>query len=308
MWLIDNIFDESFQKKLERGSIAAVGAFDGIHWGHRFILEGMAKTAKAEDMIGVAITFSPHPREFLDPDGPPFLITTLEEKIEILGELGVEALAIIPFGEILSLSPREFVYKYIVRGVHARDIWAGYNHTFGRGGVGNVDSLKVFGEEFGYNVRVIPPFTVNGEVISSTKVRETMAEGDMEMTSRLLGRRYSLRGMVVKGNGRGRTLGFPTANLEVEKRKLLPKDGVYVVTARVNGNSLSGIMNIGFRPTFGENARNVEVHIIDFSGDLYGLELEADFVSRLRDEISFHDLDTLKLQIAKDRKNALVSF
>jgi len=307
MWLIDNIFDEAAQRELAKGSVVAVGAFDGIHWGHRLIIGELRRIACEEKLISLVITFDPHPREVLNPDGRPFLITTLEEKLEILEDLGIEAVAVVPFGGISSLSPEEFVRRYMIEGAHARCVVAGYNHTFGRGGAGNVASLKIFGREIGYKLLVVPPFTLNGEIISSTKVRESIAAGDVELANSLLGRRYSLRGEVVKGVGRGRALGFPTANLRVRKMKLLPKDGVYSVIADVGGSSLSGIMNIGFRPTFGGDVHTVEVHIIGFSGDLYGSELKVELVSYLRDEMPFQDVDMLKLQIAEDRKRAMIS-
>jgi riboflavin kinase/FMN adenylyltransferase len=308
MWLIDDIFEESVQKRLQKGSIVAVGAFDGIHWGHRLILEEMNRITRKETMTGLVVTFNPHPREVIDPEGPPFLITTFEEKVKILADLGIDALAVISFDEVSSLSPWEFVHRYIAEGAHAKGVLSGYNHTFGKGGVGNVSALKAFGEQLGYRLWVIPPLSIGGEIVSSTRVRETITGGNMEMCGRLLGRKYSLKGTVVKGEGKGKSLGFPTANLRVEKRKLFPKDGVYAVMVDVEGRSLSGVMNIGFRPTFGGDFRTAEVHIIDFSGNLYGSEIEVEFMFRLRDEIPFHDSYTLKLQMEEDKERVLVSF
>lgn len=280
--------------------VVAVGSFDGVHLGHREILRRLRERA---DVLGVAatvLTFEPHPLQVLT-DTPPPLLTLLEEKATLMDGTGVDRLVALPFDrQLAELSPQAFVLDVLAKGLAAREVLVGYNFTFGAGGAGTADTLCRMGEAAGLRVHVVPPQESGGRVISSTLVREHLLQGEVEAAAQLLGRPFVVRGRVVAGDGRGRNLGFPTANLEVATEKLLPARGVYAIRAKVDGEERPAVVNIGRRPTFHGRDVTVEVHIMDFAGDLYGTELSVEFLHYLRGEQAFASVDDLMEQIRRD--------
>lgn len=289
-------------------SVITVGTFDGVHKGHQALLDYVLERARRAGGQSVVLSFDPHPREVLSGKPMP-LLTTIEERAALLEDYGLDRFVVLPFTRDFSrLSPRAYVEKILVLGIGVREIVVGHDHSFGRGGEGNSALLQELGEEWGFSVDIIPAQLAERTVISSTRIRECLLnEGAVRQAAGLLGRPYHLRGEVVEGDRRGRTIGFPTANLEVsDERKIIPLDGVYAVRVRLlgensPGETLPGMMNIGRRPTFDGTRRVPEVHLLDFAGDLYGSELEVAFIERLRDEKAFDGPEALVQQLRRDR-------
>jgi riboflavin kinase / FMN adenylyltransferase len=284
----------------------SIGIFDGVHLAHRRILEELRGQA-APDGQSLLITFEPHPQQVLQGDAAPVpLLTPLDEKLGLLGESGLSGTCVIPFTRELSgLDPEKFVTEVLLRRCPVRKLVIGYNHAFGKGGAGGGDLLKRMGEERGFEVQIEPPVILDGEAVSSTRIRSLLIGGRAASANRLLGRRYSLYGSVVRGAGLGRKFGFPTANLSVESpQKLIPGNGVYAVFARVRGKSHPGICNIGTRPTVGGTRRSIETFIMDFDGDLYGTPLKVEIVEKMRDEVKFDSVRFMIGQMEKDREAA----
>ena len=284
-------------------SVVTVGTFDGVHVGHQAILRYLNERAEAVGGRSTVVTFDPHPREVVRGEHVP-LLTTLEERSALLAEHGVERFVVLPFTRDLSmLEPEAYVEEVLIGQVGLREIVIGYDHAFGRNRKGNRQTLERLGAEHGFSVDVIPEQIEHGITVSSTAIRRLLREeGDVREAAALLGRPYTLAGTVVRGARRGRTIGFPTANLHVEgKRKLVPKLGVYAVRVAWNGEPFGGMMNVGRRPTFEEEgAVSVEVHLFDFDGDLYGETLRVTFVERVRDEVRFDGPDALVAQLRRD--------
>jgi riboflavin kinase/FMN adenylyltransferase len=254
------------------------------------------------------VTFQPHPQGVLSPGAAPLVLSTKQEKLDTFARLGMDAVLLLPFTqELAALAPEEFVRGVLVDRVRVRELVVGYDFLFGKDRAGDSSLLQRLGRVFGFAVDVVPPVMVDGAAVSSSRIRESIAAGDMRTAARLLGRPYSFRGNVVKGVGRGKDLGFPTANLEVDPEKLLPSDGVYAVRAGVlepsqgERRARNGLMNIGVRPSFGGRERTVEVHLDGFSGELYRKQLEVEIVERIRDEMDFASSDDLASQIEIDR-------
>lgn len=289
-----------------RPRVVAIGSFDGVHRGHRRIIEQAVEESRAAGGESVVLTFDPHPLTVLAPGEKPALLTTAEEKARIIRELGVEVLLVIPFDTRLAgMSPEDFSLLILAREIRAQMVMVGYNFTFGHRGAGNADLLARLGRRHGYEVRIFSPITVGGEPVSSTLIRQCLAAGEVERAACLLGRYYSLSGRVGPGDGRGRELGFPTANLTWPGEKLLPADGVYAVQAAIEeGPSLPGVANIGHRPTFGSEGVAVEVHLLDYQGDLYGCSMELRFVEKIREEKTFAGPAELIRQIHRDVEKA----
>ncbi|NPA48390.1 MAG: bifunctional riboflavin kinase/FAD synthetase [Thermodesulfobacteria bacterium] len=286
--------------------VATIGNFDGVHLGHQALFKETVKRARAKNGTAVAITFHPHPLQVLRPEIPLKLICTLEQKIKLIEEAGLDYLLLLEFTrELASLEAEDFVEEILVRGLGIKELIVGYDYRFGRKRRGDTELLRLLGERFGFKVTVIPPQKVDGLTVSSTLIRELIAEGDVALAAKLLGRYYKLCGKVIPGHGRGkRLLGFPTANLKLSREKLLPKTGVYAVFVHLNGKKLPGVMNLGFNPTFGDGYLSAEVHIFDFEGDLYGKVICLSFVARLRDEKKFSSAEELARQIAEDCQRA----
>lgn len=289
-------------------TVLTIGNFDGIHLGHQRMLQRLRRRAEASAVPAVLLTFCPHPVEVLRPDLPHCLIQTLEQKLETLEALGfVDRVVVIPFTQEFSRMPAEqFIEEVLWRRFHPRRIIVGFNFSFGRDGVGNPEMLERFGEKWGFCVEVVAPVEVEGRVVSSSEIRKDLRQGRVVAARTLLGRPYGVRGRVVRGDGRGRTLGFPTANVEIEGDCCLKK-GVYAVLVKRCGKSLPGVANIGVRPTFSqeENASPLlEVHLFDFHDTIYGERIEVAFIDRIRDEIRFGGVEALKRQLTEDIREA----
>jgi riboflavin kinase/FMN adenylyltransferase len=288
-----------------RGAVATIGNFDGVHLGHQYIFQKVILHARQEKSRAVVITFEPHPKMVLHPERKPFyLITSLEEKIARIAETGMDGLLLIPFSlEFSHTTAREFVRSILWDRLRISKIYIGHDYTFGRGREGNETSLAVAGEQLGFAVEVVSAFKVGEAVISSTLTRNMILEGRVKEAALYLGRPYNLSGEVISGHRRGRDLGFPTANLRPDKA-LIPARGIYAVRLLLEGKARQGVLNIGFNPTFSDNALSVEVHIFDFDEDIYGKRLEVLFIDRIRDEMKFDGPAQLVEQIRRDVETA----
>jgi len=285
-------------------SVVALGAFDGIHLAHQTILDLAVARAHALGASGVACTFDPHPLQVLRPGQAPEPIATLAERLELIAARGIDVTVVIPFTlELSQVEPEAFVEEVLVGTLRAREIVVGFNHTFGRGARGDARLLQSLAPRLGFRAHVIPPLEVGGTPVSSSAVRDALRAGDVAAARRLLGRPWTLRGVVVRGAGRGRRLGFPTANVAPD-RPVLVAPGVYACTTEVAGQRRRAVVNVGVRPTFGEDTLAVEAYLLDFSGDLYGQTLRLVFVSRVREERRFPSVDALRAQIAADVETA----
>jgi riboflavin kinase / FMN adenylyltransferase len=285
----------------------AMGFFDGVHVGHQEVIRGAQAAAETEGGTAVIATFDPHPMKVLRPDTAPRLLTSTLHKSLILAQLGATHLLIIPFDHSLAaLSPESFIRTFTQAARPLGSITVGYNWAFGKGRSGNLETLTGLGKLLGFHVHGIAPVVVDEEPVSSTRVRLAVERGDFPAAARLLGRDYSIHGTIVQGRQLARKLGFPTANLAIEAEQL-PPIGVYAVRATVAGKSLKGVANLGLRPTVeqdGSAKRQLEVHLFDHTGDLYGQGIEVRFIQRLRDEMKMDSLEALKAQIALDATQA----
>lgn len=286
------------------GIALTLGTFDGVHRGHRKIIQRTVDEAKVLNGRAVLLTFDPHPREVIGRRGDPtYLLTTIEERIALLAHAGLDACLVLPFTRDLSILDAEtFFEEYIVRKMHARHVVVGVDHAFGRGRSGSAPALQAFGEKRGVDVTVVGEMMLDGIKVSSTAIRKALTEGRVRQATRFLGRPYTMSGVVIRGERLGRSLGFPTANLELSaENKLLPKNGVYIVAVQIGDEIHDGIMNIGRRPTVSKQVHiSVEVHIFITSGDLYGRKLHIALLDRLRDEIRFENREQLSAQIRTD--------
>jgi riboflavin kinase/FMN adenylyltransferase len=281
-------------------SAVALGAFDGIHLGHRAILGTAVTQARHDKLRALACTFDRHPMEVLQPDRAPLPITTLEERLELIAETGIDTTVVIPFTPaVAGIEAQTFVRDVLVGTLKAREIVVGFNHRFGRGARGDAKLLEALAATLGFRAHIVPALLVDGVAVSSSEIRAALQRGDLPDAARLLGRPYSIRGEVVRGAGRGRTLGFPTANVKTDRPLGLPV-GVYVCRLTVGGRQHQAVVNVGFRPTFGETELAVEAHVLDFTGDLYDERVTLTFVRRLREERKFPSVDALREQIALD--------
>ena len=282
-----------------RPSVVALGVFDGVHLGHRAILDtAVARTGPGA--TAVACTFDPHPAEVLQPDRAPLPITTLEERLALLGESGIALTVVVPFTTALAaMEPEAFVTEILVGRLGAREVVVGFNHRFGRAARGDAALLREIGGRLGFHTEVVPHTDVDGSPVSSSAIRAALQRGDLEVAARMLGRPYFVGGEVVSGAGRGRTLGFPTANIAAERPVLVPP-GVYACRLRVGEATHRAVLNAGVRPTFGEKVFTLEAHVLDFSGDLYGRPVRLDLIRRLREERKFAGVEALKAQVAAD--------
>ena len=266
------------------GSVVTVGTFDGVHRGHWRVLEAVRRRADAIGGPGVLVTFDPHPLRIVRPESAPQLLTTPVEKKEILAESGLQYAVFVNFTrELRHYSPERFVREILLSRLRVAELVIGYDHGFGRDRSGDVDTLRRIGESEGFAVHVVPPVQSGDEPISSTRIRAAVGAGDMRTAAAGLGRAYSLRGVVVRGEGRGRGLGFPTANIQVpESDKLMPLAGVYAVRGVLRSGPHDGVLHLGPRPTFPGSPPATELHLFDFDDDLYGESVRVDFVDRLR--------------------------
>jgi riboflavin kinase/FMN adenylyltransferase len=283
-------------------TVVTVGNFDGVHLGHQAILGRVTSRARELGSQPVALTFDPHPVKVLQPRAELPLLTTPGQKFRLLTAAGMEAVVVLPFTqEFAAIPAREFVVRYFVEGLKAREVVVGHDYSFGHKREGNIDLLKALGQTLGFTVQVVWAVEVQGAVVSSSLIRAMLKLGKVEEANQLLGRPYSVSGRVIAGKGRGaRVLGIPTANLSPEN-DLLPASGIYAVVAHQGNQVLPGVANIGTCPTFdGETALSLEVHIFDFAGDLYDQNLDVDFIARLREERRFPSVEALGAQIRAD--------
>ncbi len=282
--------------------LLAIGVFDGVHLGHKFLISQLTEHAKQQNLLSGVVTFGQHPQEVLSPQTKLPFLTSLAEKTNLLKNEGVEAVITLSFSrELAQLSARQFV-SLLKKYLRMRGMVIGPDFALGRDREGNANNLRTLGQDMDFSVTVIPPIIVNGEVASSTAIRNALADGDMKKARNLVGRSFSLQGRVTTGVGRGTELGFPTANLDVDLEQALPAEGVYATWAYIGDKAYQSVTNIGQHPTFGGGGRTVEVYVFDYHGDLYGRDLKIDIIERLRDEIKFDSTEALKKQITEDIK------
>lgn len=292
----------------DANSVVTVGTFDGVHAGHRAIMDTVIRKADKREARSVIVTFDPHPREIISPgDAGIKLLTTLPERREILEELGIDTMVVIPFDRDFSLlSSEEFIRDIIYKKIGVSEFVIGYDHHFGKDREGSIETVERLGEEIGFETYVVSKKEVGEQTVSSTAIRKAISEdGNVEQAAEFLQRLYRLNGTVIHGDKRGKEIGYPTANIKPEdKRKIIPKDGVYAVGLRYGGRWYKGMMNIGTRPTFDDSQRTLEVHIFDFNEDLYGKEVQVRFVKRIRNEKKFSGKEELVSQLEEDEKTA----
>ena len=286
-------------------TILTIGTFDGVHLGHQKVLERLTNSAKENNLESTVLTFFPHPRTILNPNKPLKLINSVKERTELLNRSKVDNLIIHPFDKNFSeLDPEKYVFEILVKKLKAKIILIGYDHKFGKNRTADITDLKIYGKKYGFKVIEIKAEEISNIAISSTKIRKAISEGNISTAKKYLGYDFSLSGKIVHGKSIGRTLGFPTANIEVkEEYKLLPKNGVYLIQSVINHNKYFGMMNIGIKPTIKESSKTIEVNFFDFEGDLYHKNIEVNIKKFIRDEIKFDSLELLKSQILKDKIN-----
>ena len=304
------IYQSLNEFKPSKKTIVTLGTFDGVHLGHNAILDTICNIAKQENLESVLLTFFPHPRLIISNDSEIKMLNTMAEKAMLLEQKGIQNFIIHPFDKLFSeLSPREFVEKVLIKQLNIQKIIIGYDHKFGKNRAADFNDLIAFGREFDFEVEEIPAKQVDEVSVSSTKIRNSLLEGKISLANAYLGYSYMLSGNVVKGNKLGRTIGFPTANIQIsENYKLIPKNGAYIVTAIVNNKTVFGMLNIGIKPTLGENLMSIEVHLLDFSEDIYGQKMQVNVVERLRGEHKFESLEALKSQLEIDKKTTIQYF
>lgn len=300
------IFNSIKSFNAAKPTIVTIGTFDGVHLGHRKILEQITKSAQALNCESLVLTFFPHPRMVLQEDTEMKQLNTLNEKIELLGNLGIDNLVIHPFDKDFSrLTAEEFVKDVLVDVFKIKKIIIGHDHRFGRNRTANIDDLINFGETYGFEVEQISAEEINEVSISSTKIRNALLEGNIELATTYLGYNYSLTGIISKGKQLGRTIGYPTANIKIEENyKLIPLNGVYIAKSIISGKTVFGMMNIGTRPTVDGTIQTIEVNYFDFKQDLYGQRITVSLLHRMRSEQKFESLDALKNQLSKDKAMA----
>lgn len=277
---------------------ATVGVFDGVHLGHRKVIGDLV--AEAGDLLPAAITFDPHPLSILGPERAPLMLTDVDQRIEQFRSIGVGIAGVLYFPDIRDLSPKEFSERVLFEALQARRVVVGADFRFGRGREGDVDFLSGEGERLGFEVDIVDMFGALDGVVSSTRIRQALLEGQVENAARMLDRPYQLNGEVVEGDRRGHEVGFPTANLATDPGRLVPGNGVYAGWALFAEERHPTVVNIGVRPTFAGSQRRVEAHLLDFAGDLYGQQMAVDFMARIRAEQKFDGIEALREQIARD--------
>lgn len=291
--------------QLPNGSVVTVGAFDGLHLGHRAVLDSVVSHAREAGRASVAVTFEPHPASVVRPGQAPPRLTLGAERMELLAQAGLDYALLLRFNrEMARWTPEEFVRRVVLDRCQCRDLVIGPDHHFGRDRAGGEVVLRELGESDGFGVSVVPPLELDGAPVSSTRIRALLDAGDLDGAARCLGRRYSLTGVVQRGEARGRQIGVPTANLVVPADKQVPPDGVYAVLVEWGGGTAGGMANQGPRPTFSDGRRLLEAHLFDFDGDLYHRPIRVSWVARLREVRRFDSVVALQEQLERDRQAA----
>jgi riboflavin kinase/FMN adenylyltransferase len=281
-------------------TLLTIGVFDGVHAGHRYLLKGLQQQAAEKNLLSGVVTFNPHPQSVLHPDDQLPWLSSLEDRVTIFQQLGLNIVAVLTFTpKVAQLSAWDFI-SLLKKYLKMRGIIVGPDFALGRGAQGNINLLRTLGDEMEFTIEIIPPYTINGEVVSSTIIRQALVQGDMKRVEKLMGRRFYLRGKVITSDKRGRLLGFPTANLDTKPQQALPDNGIYATITEVDGKQFPSATNIGSRPTFGDGGKMVESHLLNYEGSLYGKEIRVEFVQKLRDEQRFPSSEELKTQIGKD--------
>ena len=288
-------------------TIVTIGTFDGVHVGHKKILERITHSAETLDCESLVLTFFPHPRMVLHENSEMKQLNTIDEKSSLLEMAGIDNLIIHPFDKDFSrLTAEDFVKQVLIEKFNLKKIIIGHDHRFGRNRTANIDDLVVFGKTYGFEVEQISAEEIDDVAISSTKIRNALLEGNTSLATEYLGYNYILTGTVVKGKQLGRTIGFPTANIQIqEDYKLIPKSGVYIVKSTINSKVVFGMMNIGTNPTFNGTTQTIEVHFFDFEGNLYDQKITIALLKRIRSEQKFKSVEALKDQLAIDKETAL---
>ncbi len=292
----------------DENTVLTVGTFDGVHAGHRVLIRKVIEEAEKIDARSVIVTFDPHPREILNPGkGGIRYLTSLEERCDLLADMGIDLMVVIPFDRDFSLlTSADFVKDIVWKKIGVSRFIIGYDHQFGRDREGSIETIQKFGEKLGFESMVVSKYEVGDKAVSSTKIRNALEkEGNLEEASKFLDRYYLLTGTVVQGDQRGKQIGFPTANIiPSHSKKVIPKNGVYAVWVQFQDSFYKGVMNIGNKPTFGGREKSIETHILDFDREIYGEFLRIQMVQRIRDEVKFSSADELKKQIRIDRDKA----
>ena len=284
----------------QRETLLAIGVFDGVHAGHRHLLEKLQQRAAEKELGSGVVTFDPHPQSVLHPEDQLPWLSTLDDRVTALKELGVNIVTVLTFTpKVAQLSARDFI-SLLKKYLKMRGIMVGPDFALGRDGEGNISLLRTLGNEMQFSLEVVPPYTISGEVVSSTLIRQALIQGDMRRAGKLMGHHFYLTGKVITSDKRGRLLGFPTANLDIEPWQALPHNGIYATITQADGRQFPSATNIGSRPTFGGGKRTVETHLLDYQGSLYGKEIRVEFLQKLRDERRFASPQALKAQIAED--------
>ena len=287
-----------------RNAVISIGNFDGVHLGHQALFHTVVEKADEIDGTAIAMTFEPHPMRVLKTNTQPPLITLYEQKAELIERTGIDILICVPFNrEFAALSARAFIEDILVKQIGIKAVVVGQDYSFGKNREGNLDKLRAFASQFDFEV-IVPDWIQSSlqkrDRISSTRIRQLVMEGSIERAEKLLGRHYQIRGEVVHGRNRGgKLLGFPTANINLQD-ELCPLSGIYAVTVELDGNTLRGVANIGYSPTFDDHVFTVEVHLIEFNQDIYGQKIKVNFIKRIRDEKKFDSLEALSNQIKRD--------
>lgn len=288
-------------------TVVTIGTFDGVHIGHQKIIKHLINTGKKEGLKSVILTFFPHPRMVLQKDSNIKLINTIDERSQILKDLGLDYLLIKKFTKDFSrLSAEDFVKDLLVDKLHARKVIIGYDHRFGRNRNADINDLKTFGNLYGFDVEEISVQDIDDVAVSSTKIRNALSEGNIVKANSFLGYHFMLTGIVVKGKALGRQIDYPTANILIEENyKLIPKQGAYIVSSVIDDVLIYGMMNIGVNPTVNGEKETVEVHFLNYNSDIYGKKIQIDLLDRIRDEVKFESVEALKNQLTKDKETTL---
>jgi riboflavin kinase/FMN adenylyltransferase len=288
-------------------SVVTIGTFDGVHIGHKKILEKIIQSSKELNCESVVLTFFPHPRMVLQENSEVKLLNTVKEKTELLQQIGIDNLIIHPFDKEFSrLTAEEFVKNILVDQLNVQKIIIGHDHRFGKNRTADIDDLILYGKDYGFEVEQISAQEINDNAVSSTKIRNAILDGNCSLTKSYLGYNYFFSGKVVQGKQLGRTIGFPTANIQIEEDyKLIPKNGVYSVKSTINNTTFFGMMNIGIRPTIDGEKQTIEVHIFDFEATIYNKIITIELLEFIREEKKFESLEALKIQLNSDKETAL---